>query len=494
MNRKAANRELKELAKGYPDDKHPNEPVPVLAHLVKNAIDDEDPLCNDGKTALFFELITLDQINSRSHPDQFHDNFIPRYYSYSSYTFIALSNNESVPTDIQARFRDQEYLWVSLYPSEYECNSLNIEGVASITSKLPSKWLNEEILPSHKNVKMVFDCDVIDEYNVLLNSHKEYMGSELSKFQTNSSTEKSGINFNIPKPKEEIEETGKKISIGSVIIYKVGFANTIYIKYNNGKSILLDCGIDISYLNNINNGNNPGNYKRAHKLIKKLKPNTLIITHWHEDHYNLYQEIDISNLEQVIYTDYLPRNEVITKFNEWKKNNKNIKLIVINSDVTNYFLGSDYPCTSIWRGNGNTPPAQDQAKDFICSCSNKQFENDSGLIVLIENNGTTILPADVSYYCWPDEIKSRLSTFENIVLPHHSCQVYGLDNITQNTTFNNIFISSRFDNFIDKSPNKHRSMINYLINDTSDSRYSFTETIGNNSNNSKYHPYYQFKI
>lgn len=219
-------------------------------------------------------------------------------------------------------------------------------------------------------------------------------------------------------------------------IYCVGSANCILINYDDGRSLLFDCGIDVNEI-----------YQRKYarskeEIISKLSPTAVVISHEHRDHYNLFCDINsiMSSLELLvrkadndssIYDNI--RNSLLSARGSYKEK------VVFDSIDKDYLINKGYEETYIYMGTGAVPPPD---RDLgIMSYDNSI--NDSGLILVVKHGKhTVILPADVSYYSWPDEAKSEIDNATEIVLPHHGGAVYIDDcgNIKSNAS---LYMSSR---------------------------------------------------
>ncbi len=479
-------------------------PVRVLAHYIPNAIDTDEALNPDGGIKqLYFELITERQILDESSPDNLGIDF--------SYSFVAeVSPDDPAYENVSGKFAEESYCWVTLIGERDETNQENsISGYATISYSVPLHLRIEEELPTITSAYLSWQDGTRIEENDLKEKHLDYVRDldnrfreETSRIDNNqksgSSDSEKGIRSdsgnsgsvdsgkahggNDGSSKDGNSSNGSGSSNPAVVdiqIYRVGLANTIYLKYSNDKSILLDCGLDV---------NNPKTKKYTNTrnyILKHLKPTTLIITHWHTDHYNLLtdfgNQMKLGALEQIIYPEYGPIPKAIKSI-FLKLKNKGVRLIPFSKTTKTYNLGNDYPFTTIWRGNGSIPSSTEQQLLCIGKNSNDPKNvkiNDNGLILLVDCNGReVILPADVGYYCWPDEIKNKLSTFEIMVLPHHGCQVYGLSNVPVNqSNCKQVYISNRFNIFADLKDNYHRTFIDTLLNDTTNNKHSYTEDL-----------------
>lgn len=202
-----------------------------------------------------------------------------------------------------------------------------------------------------------------------------------------------------------------------VYLYTVGDANTTQIVNTQTKeSLLVDCGIerDINYRSL---------YSQAENDIKMLNPEYILLSHNHEDHYNLLfisgaaQSIalGINNmpaLKQVIITDVHSGSlsQTIIKSLLGKK------LILLNSNIHNYqyVLSGAFP--NVYVEFGICPGLNSCIGGFQSS-----LENDTGMIVSIKNNKNFVLTGDCSFDFIPAAV--GLSDADCIVVPHHGGKV-----------------------------------------------------------------------
>lgn len=202
-----------------------------------------------------------------------------------------------------------------------------------------------------------------------------------------------------------------------VYLYTVGDANTTQIVNTQTKeSLLVDCGIerDINYRSL---------YSQAENVIKMLNPEYILLSHNHEDHYNLLfisgaaQSIalginNMSALKQVIITDAHSGSLSQTIIKSLLGN----KLILLNSNIHNYqyVLSGAFP--NVYVEFGNCPGLNSCVGGLQSS-----LENDTGMIVSIRNNKSIVLTGDCSFDFIP--VTAGLSDADCIVMPHHGGKV-----------------------------------------------------------------------
>ena len=224
-----------------------------------------------------------------------------------------------------------------------------------------------------------------------------------------------------------------------VYAYRVGNANTTLIKTDIAdESLLVDCGIEKIALFR-------KNYANAEKAITSFNPKYILISHNHLDHYNLFFKniavqslaLHVKNhslLEMIIVPDDVSNNL------STKVRNKQLesKIRVINKATPNYqdILKDTFPAITI--GFGNCPN-----KAMSVEGKQENFENDTGIIVSIENNKKVLLPGDCSYDYIPDGVK--FDDADYIIIPHHGGKAM-MNNIVSMKSNCKCIVSSGFKN------------------------------------------------
>ena len=202
-----------------------------------------------------------------------------------------------------------------------------------------------------------------------------------------------------------------------VYFYVVGDANTTRIvNTRTNESLLVDCGIErnITYR---------CQYVQAENIIKMLNPEYILISHNHEDHYNLLfvsgaaQAVALgfnnaSAIKQVIITDAHSGSLSYAII----KNILGNKLVLLNPNLHNYqyILTKAFP--NVYAEFGICPGLNSRVGGFQSS-----LENDTGMIVSIKNNNNLVLTGDCSFDFIPAAV--GLSDADCIVVPHHGGKV-----------------------------------------------------------------------
>lgn len=202
-----------------------------------------------------------------------------------------------------------------------------------------------------------------------------------------------------------------------VYLYKVGDANTTQItNTRTNESLLVDCGIE-------RNINYRGLYTQTENAIKMFNPEYILISHNHEDHYNLLfvsgaaQAValgfnNMSAIKQVIITDAHSGSlsHAIIKSLLGKK------LLLLNPNIHNYQFVLTKAFPNVYVEFGICPGLNSCVGGFQSS-----LENDTGMIVSIKNNHNLVLTGDCSFDFIPAVV--GLSDADCIVVPHHGGKV-----------------------------------------------------------------------
>ena len=208
------------------------------------------------------------------------------------------------------------------------------------------------------------------------------------------------------------EDNSESATSYEVNLYRVGNANTALItNTQTSETLLLDCGIDINYRNL---------YSKAENEIKMLDPEYVLLSHNHEDHYNLLfcngatQAAALglartySNLKRI----YVADNHQGSLKNVINNNSLGGMLEKLNPNKPDYqnILTSAFPNIFI---NFGTCPGLNSCVGGLQS----SLENDIGMIVSIKNNQNIVFTGDCSFDFIP--LAAGLSDADYIVIPHH---------------------------------------------------------------------------
>lgn len=475
MNKKDSVKLINRIKNEYRPYPTNGDGVRVLAHYLPEAMEHED-VYENGTMPCCFEFFTRQQVSDviNNNVDAF------GLFSYSFVSYLPIGGPEA--DSVKSAFSNSQYAWVILKdPKDVSDNDIHhIEGTATITCEAQQKAYDEAGFPSLLNIAMCWGSDGSSGDT----ASRDNFVSSLSNF---SVPYDDGTIDSVEGAERKLFSDGTDYTIK---VFKVGSANTAFVKHKSGETLLIDCGIDNTYVGK-------GTMTARPYIKNKIKPTNILISHWHSDHYNMLGAIDASNLSRVIIpnTGTMDAN---TQALLYKWHAAGVQLFKFASSSPANFLGAIFPGLDLYIGLGNTPTPADQSQKCVGTVDLPAADtmlNNSGIIVTINvKDRIVILPADVSYYNWPKPVQTLLPNAEKIVVPHHSGQVYGMLNVPKDTNpLRKIYISSFGTQFIDRTNslgiNYHRSYVDNLLNDTTNSKHLYTDDIKNASM-----PYYMLII
>lgn len=403
---------------------HPenNKIVNVWARLITDALDEEESQIENHRI-IVFELLTEKQVGTRI--EYFSFPQVP--FAYASYYFIASIPTELYSSEIFQRFatqcKERQYLNVTLRSTPQNISSkLCIDGTAILSYSVPYEYRNDSKLPPATPAYLCWEPNsecISAVYEKILaelqNSyHTETVTNNFSETPYEHSADTEFISGSMPGTCSAPNNVSTNINIK---IFKVGPANTVYIEYPNGKSLLFDCGL-LSH--------NTNYYAEARTYIRKyVKPTAILISHWHVDHYLLLDDIDDSRLEHIFINGKdAPPYGAETSIKNKELSRKITRISLLPSMGKNVLQQYGYPDTCLFFGNGQRPPANTRLALGKLTYNGSDV-NDNGIILVIGNTqNRMILPSDVSYYCWPADPLLSLTDLKYLLLPHHGCGVY----------------------------------------------------------------------
>ena len=403
-----------------------NKNIEVWAYLLRNSI--EDDIYGENTRIFDFELYTDAMI--RYDYEHFTNNdfsgFIP-----IGYTFTSIMENSTSEADKNSRiFREfsSRYIRCILKPIDEltASDKIFMEGTVSISAPFTFSEDTSDILEQFYHAALVFidstpysaAQDSLIALNTVNDSANAIVNNSLNQFNSREA------NADHPYPYTYVR------------IYKVGCANTICIKHHSGKTILFDCGLDIK---------NPVKYAiTKNHIIKNIKPNVIIISHWHKDHYNMLEELDLSHLECIIYNGrnlcpWQIKSKILAPLT-LKGKTVDLSKIAFTPDC---LVNNGYDGVKIFIGKGSTPTSNQYG---IIPKSYNTTINDSGIMLCVGNLklhfNRIILPSDVSYYNWPDAPELKLDLYlSRLLVPHHGGSVYAAPNFNNPAPYKRIYVS-----------------------------------------------------
>ena len=348
------------------------------------------------------------------------------------------------------------YLFTSTYALNGSCRSLDISdfhGVENedticcvISRKGKEKYKNKAHITgtlmycgdSYYSVNSTEDVYLIPlDINLLASNKSKSITLSYNQFE-NALNEalKDFNNSESESPTSQPPVSDKALS--TIYFYNVGNASTTKISHHSGVDLFFDCAIDNSASQK---------YVPIVNTISKEKPNVIIISHWHLDHYNLIANLiqDNDNLTHIYHRqpvgNYCIPNQI--KFIFIQIQNK-VKIKEVNkTNVQNHELSS----------LGINDIIMYVADDTKSNLSQSDYINDTCIMLSIGNNkiGNRIfLPADASYDCWPDD-PALYANLNRFVLPHHGFLGFGDPNNSylkkynvKNLKFIRLFFSSSY--------------------------------------------------
>ena len=417
MSRKQSKTVLKEAISTYnlfrPSD---NYPIEVWAHYLRDSV--EEDLYGENKRNFIFEINTDSMIHRT------YDTFLNREfdnYLQISYTFTSI-------LDVNNICPAHQYPFMEIRNDYIRCILKNIDDISpedkylegTITVSLPCRFSEktDDVLKRTYPAALVF-ISYDAKTQPAQESYEEWKSTvkiarSLLENNTNQIT--------------KLLPSGNSRNNTNIRIYSVGCANTVFIQHYTGLNILFDCGCE-----------DDPQYDNSKSKIQDLDPDIIIISHWHEDHYNLFASyFKNKHFQYIIYNNIQKCENDQLVVDLASVHQKTIDLSQITYSPYIFSVGK---CDdiSLFIGSGNKP--SNPQYGYI-SYSNEL--NDIGIILCIgtadDYHNRIILPGDVSYFCWPQTQELNLNTVSHLLLPHHGGSVY-TTNLFQNFNYPQIYVS-----------------------------------------------------
>lgn len=440
---------------------HPetNNNISAWAYYIENALDAEETVRND-KRVFYFEIYTDSQIKYICENIE-SNQFIPASYSFTA--ILSEKMDERQIYNIRQAFTPNTYARIMLRDN----SAIMTDGENHISGRLQfsyipvAKYRNND---SFKTLPTFCDATMCWKINASARLSESELIKKLDKIvndiRNNSSTslpESPLVSDNLPD-----EETNKT----QVNIYNVGGGNTTLAMYPNGKSLLIDCGID-TY--------NPKNYLNTIRtIINNICPSIILISHWHLDHYSLFNFINKDNLEWIIVpnTPSMPPSIAITICSLRTKLGKNLVLDLssVNNWPNNFLQLMGYKNTFLFTGMGQTP----NPNSGLSGPPYTDIENETAIIVSIGTSWKKIIiPSDVSYFNWPDKQELKISDGCYFIVPHHGGNVFLTQlSVLNSVKYETIYISTNFCHMLNNHQDYLNKMMSNMFPETPDYKYT----------------------
>lgn len=391
-----------------------NRPIEVWAHYLKDSV--EEDLYGENKQIFIFEINTDDMIHRTYDAvlSQQFDNYLPISYTFTS--VLDINNIRS------------SYPFMEIKNDYIRCIIKNIDDISpkdkylegTITVSLPCRFSEktDDILKRTYSAALVF---------VSYKANTQLAQKTYEEWKTTIKNARSLLENN-PKELTKLLPSGEPRDNTCVRIYSVGCANTVFIQHYTGLNILFDCGCE-----------NHTQYDDSKSKIQQLNPDVIIISHWHEDHHNLFASyLKNKHFQYVIYNNIrkCSNNQLVVTLASVHK-----KTIDLSQITYSPYIFSSGKCSdiSLFVGSGTAP--SNPQYGYI-SYSNEL--NDIGIILCVgtadQSHNRIILPGDVSYFCWPHNNELNLNTVSHLLLPHHGGNVYTTTPF-QNVKYPKIYVS-----------------------------------------------------
>lgn len=238
-------------------------------------------------------------------------------------------------------------------------------------------------------------------------------------------------NKNIDSLKKELEKIfPKSYKECEITIFNVGQGSLNLIKMDD-KKILFDVG-DSKYKGEDIEIKNKEN---ADKLIKKINPDCVILSHWDLDHI-----LGIAKMTDKIFESYWIVPDIVVErgfsgsakrlicFLAWYNKTKLISVCSKDNDMNNTIIFSNN-VFELGKGTGNTYSSK--TSPYLCDTINSlNFQNNFGLVLKVKGRKEhAIFAGDCEYKAFPKGFMTQYPDY--LVAPHHGSKMdfnIGLNN------------------------------------------------------------------
>lgn len=435
---------------------HPtkNNEISAFAHYIKNSVDPEEATRN-GEEFFCFEIFTneiLERLKSNQVSEDSHFSYIFSTWlkpDTESYCAMKALSERASKNLFEVKIKEKNSVTTN--------NSTSINGRLFFNYPIPYKYRTDEIMPLYYEVALIPSDATLGKSTYEFHNEPNNNAIFISE---------SGNNHNI-NTDTSISFEDSSIDSIEAKVYKVGGANTVYLDYSNGKSILLDCGID-TY------DDTPYATSKQHIMSSDVQPTMIIITHWHEDHFNLFFNIDKARLETILVMGYPYNNYYMQSYLDSLPQGMLYYMPPSNVDKM-WLIQKGYPETYLFQGL-NKKPAPTQFTQ-LGAINYDNSENDSAIILAIGPScNRFISPSDVSYYSWPNYPELELSKTKYLLLPHHGGHVYTNIVTAKTQRFATVIKSSNFIQLKDLSTTQGKTFHSSYIDGVFGSKYVVKDT------------------
>lgn len=409
----------------------------VLARILDDFMDEEERQGENGENLILMDIFTDEMIDALSEDGYNREQIYPQYFFQA---WIA-QNDENFD---HLKSCAHENGWVSVTIRESTAvptsQEFFIRGELCLLCGLDAKTAEKENIPLSKEVQLCWT----DKSASLFSSdmHWSIANRVVSAPIQCGSIHSDRFNTDISTPRlQEQNPCNAPRARGYIIqIFNVGHANTVVITQDDGKCLVVDCGIG-----------GIQKYVDAHTYIRKnVKPTDVVITHWHRDHYKLLPELDTSELQHIIIPS-TPSSNIPFGINRFLQRHKELLLDTSQmSSVKNLLYTLGYENIFMFKGEDKGNPQNPKYGNILY----QRPVDDKGLIVCINQYSIytkIIFPGDCSYYSWPDVPELNLEHTEKLLVPHHGGHIITKDFKPSQLLYQTAYISSSKNSVVDQS-------------------------------------------
>ena len=335
------------------------------------------------------------------------DNNKKGYYRPYFVEFISdyINKEDFKRLEIDINSEDSQWKKINFVEGEYKGNNPCIPGTF-IFSASPLKIDKRKIEITNCKIP-----DKVKNFNLDLRSIRDNVFNSERKKELNN------------KLKEIFPTSYKKCEIS---IFNVGQGSFNLIEMDNKKFIF-----DVGYSRNNGEKIEKQHKERSNKLIKSIKPDCVILSHWDLDHIlgitNMTDKVfdtcwivpDISNsLKKKNFSDSAKR---LLCFLAWYDKTN---LIAISSSKTGGMDNTIIFSNNVFEiGKGSSKTYISEKSQYLCGEINSlNYQNNFGLLLKIMGQREQIIfPGDCEYNAFPQNFMTQFPNY--LVVPHHGSKM-----------------------------------------------------------------------